>query len=90
MYPVTEGQRARHETHNTAGEADATQTRADVVPDTDASSPDALAYRQLQEEQWDTDHHQQDEVGHQVSSYNGKRSEDLYTDERSFYNINKT
>lgn len=55
-------------TDHTAGKADATQSRADVVPDADAAASDALAHSQLQKEQWDPNHHKQDKVGHQVGS----------------------
>lgn len=59
-------------TNHTAGKADATQSRADVVPDADAAATDALAHSQLQEEQRDPNRHKQDEVGHQVGSYKHK------------------
>lgn len=55
-------------TDQTAGKADATQSRADVVPDADAAAADALAHSQLQKEQRDPNHHKQDKVGHQVGS----------------------
>lgn len=54
------------QTHHTAGEADAAQPRADVVPHADAAPADALAHGQLQEEERDADQDQQDEIGHQV------------------------
>lgn len=64
-----EGDDAPHpggHTHHTAGEADAAQSRADVVPHADAAPADALAHGQLQEEERDADEDQQDEIGHQV------------------------
>lgn len=53
-------------THHAAGKADTAQSRADVVPHTDAAPADTLAHGQLQEEERDANQDQQDEVGHQV------------------------
>lgn len=55
-------------TDHTAGEADATQAGADVVPDSDAAAADALAHGQLQEEQRDPNQYEQDEIRNQVSA----------------------
>lgn len=60
-------------THHTAGEADAPEPRADVVPHPDAAPADALSYGELQEEQRDADQYQQDEIGHQVCSCQSKQ-----------------
>lgn len=61
------------QTHHTAGEADAPQPRADVVPHTDAAPTDPLSHGKLQEEKRDADQYQQDEIGHQVRSYQPKQ-----------------
>lgn len=58
----------RCQTYHTAGEADATQPRADIVPHSNAAPSDALSHCELEEEQRDADQYQQDEIGHQVSS----------------------
>ena len=61
------------QTHHTAGEADAPQPRADVVPHPDAAPADPLSHGELQEEQRDADEYQQDEIWHQVRSYRSKQ-----------------
>lgn len=55
-------------TDHAAGKADASESRADVVPDSDAASADPLSHSQLQEKQRDPDQDQQDQVRHQVRS----------------------
>lgn len=65
--------RGQPPTHDAAGEADAPQAGAHVVPHADAAPADPLAHRQLQEEERDPDDDQQHQVGHQVGACGGGR-----------------
>lgn len=60
-------------THNTAGEADAPQAGAHVVPHTNAATADPLAHSQLQKEKGDANNDQQHQVWHQVGTCKEKR-----------------
>lgn len=48
--------------HHQTRHADPAQTRADVVPHSDAPTSDLLTHRQLQEEERDADDEEEDEV----------------------------
>lgn len=65
----------RCQTYHTAGEADATQPRADIIPHPNAAPSDPLSHCELKEEQRDADQYQQDEIGHQVGSCQGVKKE---------------